>query len=113
MVPRLCGCKFKVLGRRNNNLDQWCLMVPHLDHNHNASTTYSAHPSLRQLKPEAHAGLVTMTAADVQLRTIVAVLREGGNRTEIVIKVVYNAKQKIWADALNGRTLIQALLLHF
>jgi hypothetical protein len=54
-----------------------------------------------------------MTVANVLPQTIAAVLREGGNWTEIVMKDVYNARQKIWANALNGRTPIQVLLSHF
>jgi hypothetical protein len=54
-----------------------------------------------------------MTAADVAPRTIGAVLRETGDGADIVMKDIYNARQKIRADALNGRTPIQALISHF
>jgi hypothetical protein len=92
--------------KRDYNLDQWYFTVPHLHHNYEASTTRAAHPSLRWLSPNAQQELVTMTAANVLPQTIAAVIREGGNKTDIVMKDVYNARQKIRADALNGRTAI-------
>ncbi len=102
-----------MLGKRDKNLNQWYMTVPHAEHNHKALMAGAAHPSLRRLGPAAQQELITMTSANVAPQTIGAVLREGGDGADIVMKDIYNARQKIRADALNGRTPIQALVSHF
>jgi hypothetical protein len=54
--------------------------------------------------------LVSLTSANVPPRTIGAVLRERGGGDSLVMKDIYNARQRIRAENLNRRTPIQSLV---
>jgi hypothetical protein len=106
----MTNCLFVVHGVRDSTLGAWHLSVPYGLHNHGASKSKATHPSLRKLDPANRQELVSLTTANVQPRTIGAVLRERGHGDNFVMKDIYNARQRIHAENLNGRTPIQALV---
>jgi hypothetical protein len=72
-----------------------------------------AHSSLQRLNVERSANLVTLTALDVQLRTIGTILRQTGAGDTLIMKNVYNTEQKICTLLFKGQMSMQAMVESF
>jgi hypothetical protein len=104
----LTGCKFKLLGRKDFVLGDWWLTVRYPHHNHPAPSLMVAHTRLRKLNAAATAPLKTMSAAIVLPQTIGAILEQNGHANTVVMKDLYNARQRLRNLGFDSRTPIQA-----
>lgn len=109
---RLTACPFSVVG--NCVQDVWHLRIRNSHHNHEASTTSVAHPSLRRLNEEQLEDVRQLTRVGAPPRTIVAALRGDATETPVpvIARDVYNARVQIRTEALAGQTPLQALVGH-
>ncbi len=107
---RLTNCPFEIEGKRDRILDVWQLIVKVPNHNHEPSVDQTAHPSLRRLTVEENETLADLTRARVEPRYIRTMLNDNGQGQALVMKDIYNARERIRNAALGGRTPIQALV---
>ncbi len=112
-ATRKCKCLFMLLGSRDTISDRWSLSVLSGQHNHDPSTSPAAHPSLRKLNNDQREGLAALTASAVLPRTIGTIMRQKGAEDTLIMKDIYNARQRIRSGLLNGRTPMQALVESF
>ncbi len=107
---RLDGCPFLLVGHRSRVDEHWYLSVEVSEHNHGLSNDRTAHPSQRRLDMAGMDELASLSRADVPARMIKSILRHNGHH--VVSRDVYNGRQKIRAETLDGKTPIQALVEH-
>jgi malonate-semialdehyde dehydrogenase (acetylating)/methylmalonate-semialdehyde dehydrogenase len=93
-ASRKCDSLFKLLGSHDQLSDRWSLSVANGQHNHDPSTSSSAHPSLRKLTVQQREGLAILTASDVLPRTIGAIMQQTGAGDTLIMKDIYNARQR-------------------
>ena len=106
---RLIGCSFELYGKKLNN-GKWELIINNKEHNHEASPYISGHPSSRKLNEEDQQKVQDMSIAGVYPREILSTLRKNNPNSLAISKTIYNARDKIRRDNLQGRTPIEALL---
>ena len=91
---RLVGCKWKARAKKNNE-GSWVLTMMHDKHNgHSPSTTATAHPSLRQLPPEAMEEARQAFRAGKSPKQVLELLQRRYNPA-VTAQDVYNLKAKI------------------
>ena len=108
---RLVECPFRATGNCDKRNQRWYLQVMEAEHNHEPSNTPAAHPSLRRLNEEDKTEIAGLSRAGVAPRTIVAAMQ--GQRPAnkpLSVKDIYNARLQLRAEALEGRTPVQALV---
>ncbi len=94
----------------------WTLYTRVAVHNHEASGSRDAHPSLRSLDPDQQDQLSALSQAGVKPRNIAIALRNMANTPyehPLTVRDVYNARHRLRIDALAGQTPIQALFHQF
>jgi hypothetical protein len=85
------------------------LEVINAEHNHEASLDMSGHPYARRLDQESRARVQEMSLAGIRPRDIANALRQSNPEQPIISKTVYNARDQVRRENLDGRTPIQAL----
>ncbi len=109
---RLINCPFSVVG--NQIEGRWVVRVRDKEHNHSASSTTAAHPSLRRLTAKQKEEVATLSKAGAAPRTITAALRHDSTSGQILTtRDIYNARLQLRAENLRGKPPIQALVDEF
>ncbi len=90
----------------------WMLYVQDERHNHEASTTQSAHPILQRLDVSQRTQVTELSCAGVAPCTIATAMRNAGRSPPVLIQDIYNARINIRVKALAEQTPIQVLLAH-
>ncbi|CAG8800462.1 5604_t:CDS:2, partial [Racocetra persica] len=106
---RLIDCPFELYGKKMKD-SQWHLTIKNKRHNHEASQDISGHLSSCRLNEEDQQRVREMSTAGVRPREILSTLRQDDLGKLAILKTIYNARDKIHRDNLQGRTPIQALL---
>ena len=87
----------------------WCLKVVNPNHNHAGSTNIATHPLARRLQDSEAAVVNTGIALGQPARVIMASLRRSHSESLIVRRDIDNARHKLRAEQLAGRSPIQFL----
>lgn len=108
-ASRRQGCPFRCRGSRQRD-GTWVLVMLNDEHTHPPSTDPRVHPQHRQLTPALMDEIRRLTRANVMPQDILATLMEADPSVNLVVKDIHNARQRIRAQDLAGRTATQALL---
>lgn len=100
MASRLTNCPFEVVGKKDD--DVWILSIKNGEHNHEASTATSDHPSCRRFNEDEVKMIREMTAEGKRPRHIIKALRQGNPNLVSDSRHVYNVKAKIRREILSG-----------
>lgn len=119
----LCGCQCEVKGVcpqvPKKQLKQpgfvaprilWTLETRVPSHNHEPSSTPSAHPVLRRLNSSQQEEVNRLTKSHVSPIQILHQLRTSDPNCLATTRTIYNARAALRKQALDGRTQIEALL---
>lgn len=92
---RLIDCPMMVLGTFKRSLEVCELSIAERNHNHEASHSISAHPSLRKLNPTQSQDLEVMTNAKQPPRVIRSVIQQPDPHSSLRLSDIYNARANI------------------
>ncbi|CAG8795333.1 28997_t:CDS:2, partial [Racocetra persica] len=106
---RLIDCPFELYGKKMKD-GQWRLVIKNERHNHEASQDISGHPSSHRLNEKHQQRVREMFTAGVRPREIFFTLCQDDPDKLAILKTIYNARDKIRRDNLQGHIPIQALL---
>lgn len=111
---RRAGCPFLLKASTRVQVGQerppWILTAIVRHHNHEVAMEPEACPEHRRLNSGQMAEVDTLVKSGVALRQILELMRSQSVAVHANIQTIYNAKQELIQEQLNGRTPIQALL---
>jgi hypothetical protein len=103
------NCPFKMVLRRDFESKTWQIEVSNPEHNHEGSPIHT-HPTLRALQVKASYQTITSQLnAGISPRQILETARQSDSNT-LLPRDIYNLRQKLYHEFLDGRPPIQALL---
>ncbi|CAG8719131.1 17336_t:CDS:2 [Cetraspora pellucida] len=106
---RLIDCPFELYGKKMED-GQWHLTIKNANHNHEASEDISGHPSSHHLNKDDQKRVQEMFIAGIYPYEILSTFCQSNPDSLVISKTIYNARDKVRRDNLQGRTPIQALL---
>jgi len=105
---RLTNCPFELfLGKKDG---WWHLEVRNPEHNHDGDEELSGHPRARRMNDEERARIREMSSAGIRPREIVTTIRQNDPNSRVISRTIYNERQRLRKEKLNGRTPIQTLI---
>lgn len=108
---RVMDCPFSCVLNWSKTTDAWRLRVRNPAHNHEPSTARSMHWRWRRIDMDKYKDVVAdMLSHGISPRTIIETLRDDYPLLAIQPRDIYNLKQRLHLEFLEGRTPIQALI---
>jgi len=104
-----CKCPFMLIGHMESE-DVWRISVSNGKHNHPPATYHHGHSMVSRLTQDQYEVTKTLSKSHVKPKEILDHLRREDPTIQTSLKHIYNARNKMKAEALGGRTVIQHLM---
>ena len=104
------SCAFKFNGNFYKKQNHWKILIKNPHHNHPPSEDFTAHAFHRRLNQEDRDLVTQLSQAGVRPLQIKAALQSSENPSNATLAALYNHRNQMRRNLLEGRTPIEALI---